>query len=83
MRAPPPLVSKNQQCFAAEPGGGSCALLSNQKMPQNQGSVLVHGHEQLRTATKNFRRIVPGDVGTFLSHSETHGQMNTVGLNLS
>ena len=74
-------MSKNQQFFAAEPGDGSCALFSNQKVLRKQGSVLAHGHEQPCTAGEN--PVAPGDVRTFLSHSETHGQMNTEGPNLS
>ena len=32
---------------------------------------------------KFFRRVAPGDVCPSLSHNETHGHMNTKGLNLS
>ena len=62
---PPPPLSKKQQCFAAEPGGSSGALSSNQKVPRNQGAF-VHSHEQPCTAEK---KSVPFPSSQFCNQS--------------
>ena len=40
---PPPPVPRNQQCFATHLVGGSWTLFPSQKVPRDQGAILVQG----------------------------------------
>ena len=55
---PPPLLPRNQQCFAVCPTGDSWTVFSSQKVLWNQGLVLVHGHEQPCTAETAFSDVL-------------------------